>query len=286
MSKAEMNWRFAAVHEYNSWRLASFESQDNAITGSKGAHKLLSEGRWGTPLKRKEEGLALAVLVWKTSPKGLDATPLEEDTSSATVIRPVPGAKKHFEEVVVPIEQIKSFKKLNGPTPAQIDDWFEFYSVEGTEPSSDSQEPSLVEFYSWLDNAQPPLSATEKDALVKVRIGQSAYRRRLLRRWKGCAVTDCREKTLLIASHIKPWSVSTHVERLSVDNGILLSPTLDKAFDAGLISFGDDFKVMLHCNLSVHSMEALHLKADMRLRQQHEGMRAFLKWHRQFHGFE
>lgn len=247
---------------------------------------MLSEGRWGNPLKRNEDGLALAVLVWKTSPMGLDATTHEEDTSTATVIRPALGAEKHFEEAVVPIELIKNFKRCNGPTPAQIDDWFEFYSVDCTEPPCDSQEPSLVEFYSWLDNAQPPLSTTEKDALVKVRIGQSAYRRRLLRRWKGCAVNECREKTLLIASHIKPWSVSTDDERLSVDNGILLSPTLDKAFDAGLISFGDDFKMLLHRNLSAHSMEALHFKEDMRLRQQHEGMRAFLKWHRQFHGFE
>ncbi|CAM4377707.1 HNH endonuclease [Comamonas aquatilis] len=286
MSKAQMNWRFAAVHEYNSWRLAPFESQDNAITGPKGAHRLLSEGRWGTPLRRKEDGLALAVLVWKTSPMGIGARPHEKDTSTATVIRPAPGAEKRFDEARVPIELIKSFKRRSGPTPAQIDDWFEFYRVNGTEPSSDSLEPSLVEFYRWLDNAQPPLSATEKDALVKVRIGQSAYRRQLLRRWKGCAINDCREKTLLIASHIKPWSVSTDDERLSVDNGILLSPTLDKAFDSGLISFGDDFKVLLHRNLSAHSMEALHLKEDMRLRQQHEGMRAFLKWHRQFHGFE
>lgn len=141
------------------------------------------------------------------------------------------------------------------------------------------------DFIEWLEDA--PLSDTEKDALVKVRVGQGYFRNALKTRWKGCAVNLCRNDTLLIASHIKPWSkCETRAERLSPDNGILLSPTLDKAFDRGFISFSDKFKILLHPKLDLQARNTLRIDEGMRLSQSHEGMKPFLKWHRQFHGFE
>jgi len=154
------------------------------------------------------------------------------------------------------------------------------------DPFDDAPEPGTEEdFINWLSNA--PLSDTEKDALVKVRVGQGFFRAALIKRWKGCAVNRCRDESLLIASHIKPWSKCiTREERLSPDNGILLSPTLDKAFDAGLISFSDKFKILLHPKLDLHTRNTLPILEHMNLTQNHEGMKPFLKWHRQFHGFE
>ncbi|HHQ4786468.1 HNH endonuclease [Aeromonas hydrophila] len=46
-------------------------------------------------------------------------------------------------------------------------------------------------------------------------------------------------KDLLIASHIKPWSESDNAERLDGNNGLLLSPHIDKLFDRGCITFTD-----------------------------------------------
>ena len=40
-----------------------------------------------------------------------------------------------------------------------------------------------------------------------------------------------------LASHTKPWSACTHVERLDPFNGLMLTPNLDGAFDGGLVTF-------------------------------------------------
>jgi hypothetical protein len=49
----------------------------------------------------------------------------------------------------------------------------------------------------------------------------------------------------LIASHIKPWRVSTNAERLDGENGLLLSPNIDFLFDRGFISFADDGALLI-----------------------------------------
>ena len=51
--------------------------------------------------------------------------------------------------------------------------------------------------------------------------------------------------SLLIASHIKPWRLANNEERLSVENGILLSPLYDKLFDKGLLTFDKNMRVVL-----------------------------------------
>lgn len=132
------------------------------------------------------------------------------------------------------------------------------------------------------------LSDTERAAIIKARVGQGYFRDALIRRWKGCAVTQCKEPILLIASHIKPWSLcTTRAERLSPDNGILLTPNLDKAFDRGLISFDDALKIVLHPKLDQHTQNTLGIDPRLQLRtRSYIGMQPFLKWHRQNFGFE
>lgn len=83
----------------------------------------------------------------------------------------------------------------------------------------------------------PTTTTTEKTALIKSRIGQGKFRDKVLLHWTACAVTGFSDTSLLVASHIKPWRVSTNDERLDQWNGLLLSPNLDKAFDKGFITF-------------------------------------------------
>lgn len=49
----------------------------------------------------------------------------------------------------------------------------------------------------------------------------------------------------LIASHIKPWAVSSNDERIDENNGLILSATYDRLFDNGLISFTNNGKIMI-----------------------------------------
>ncbi|WP_374005207.1 HNH endonuclease [Delftia lacustris] len=72
-----------------------------------------------------------------------------------------------------------------------------------------------------------------------MRVGQSLFRVNLLNRWNfACSVTGLKNPEVLIASHIKRWSYCEKAsERWDVNNGLLLTPSLDKAFDLGLIGF-------------------------------------------------
>lgn len=76
------------------------------------------------------------------------------------------------------------------------------------------------------------LEVTEKLQLTKARIGQGNFRRDLEKIEPKCRVTGVTNKALLIASHIKPWSkCDNNAERLDGNNGLLLSPHIDKLFD-------------------------------------------------------
>ncbi|EKP0247713.1 HNH endonuclease [Aeromonas veronii] len=83
------------------------------------------------------------------------------------------------------------------------------------------------------------LDATEKQQLVKSRRGQGLFRANLEKVEPACRVTGVSNKVLLIASHIKPWCKCDNIERLDGNNGLLLSPHIDKLFKRGWITFAD-----------------------------------------------
>ena len=89
-------------------------------------------------------------------------------------------------------------------------------------------------------------AVTERSGLVTSRVGQGAYRKRIIHRWEyKCAVTNFNKLDILIASHIVPWAKATDHERLDVNNGLLLSPTYDALFDKHLITFDNKGKIQL-----------------------------------------
>lgn len=108
------------------------------------------------------------------------------------------------------------------------------------------------------------LAETERTAIVKSRVGQGLFRKRLIDKYKGaCIITGVSAKKLLIASHIKPWAVSNNEERLSEENGLLLSPTYDKLFDYGLITFSNQGNMIISSQLSDEDKNKLHLSTDI-----------------------
>jgi putative restriction endonuclease len=81
------------------------------------------------------------------------------------------------------------------------------------------------------------LLQTEKESLVLSRRGQGTFRRRVQLFESSCRITGVTAEKLLVASHIKPWSDSDDLERLDGNNGLFLSPHVDRLFDKGFISF-------------------------------------------------
>ena len=88
------------------------------------------------------------------------------------------------------------------------------------------------------------IKMTEKDSIVKSRIGQGIFRKGLIEYWHGCAISQCPLTWMLIASHIKPWRDADNQERLDPYNGLLLLPNYDKLFDLGYISSNSKGKIM------------------------------------------
>ena len=88
------------------------------------------------------------------------------------------------------------------------------------------------------------LSVTEREAIVKARVGQGKFRDKLVDYWRGCSVSTFSHFDLLIASHIMPWRDADNQQRLDVFNGLLLLPNYDKLFDKGYISFDDNGRII------------------------------------------
>ncbi len=127
------------------------------------------------------------------------------------------------------------------------------------------------------------LTRTEKQALVMSRIGQGIFRHLVLEMWDyRCAVTKA--GILLCASHIKPWRISNNRERLDGYNGLALSPVFDKAFDAFLITFTLEGKMLLSPKIPPSDAEVLGLRPDLRLEGLESGHAPYLQFHQeQFH---
>lgn len=99
-----------------------------------------------------------------------------------------------------------------------------------------------------------------KNRETKVRVNQDYFRTIVMSNYSnGCGITGISIPELLVASHIKPWS-KDEKNRLNPSNGICLSATLDKAFDKGLITIDNDFKVLFSSRLKKYLKEDFYKK--------------------------
>lgn len=127
----------------------------------------------------------------------------------------------------------------------------------------------------------PALPATVRTAVISARVGQGRYRAELIRLWKGrCSVTGYDDPQMLLASHIKPWCVANNTERLDPENGLLLTPNLDRAFDSGLITFDTENKGKLLLSKAFRHPETLGITDGLRLTKLTARTKNYLKFHR------
>lgn len=126
------------------------------------------------------------------------------------------------------------------------------------------------------------LTTTEREQIVKSRVGQGIFRASLINYWQGCSVSGCLFIPALVASHIKPWSACDNVQRIDKYNGLLLQPNLDKLFDRGYITF--DSKGKLQCSrlLEANDRTALGIKRDMHLLKIEDSHKQYLSYHQEF----
>jgi len=145
------------------------------------------------------------------------------------------------------------------------------------------EEPEISELVDGLTG----IADSERDAIVKARIGQSKFRDRLLRRWGGaCSVTGLKSTDVLIASHIVPWSrCTTASERWDVNNGLMLTPGLDKAFELGYVGFQHEGREQGRIVISPKANFDIRRRLgfddpQLRIRDWHQGLAPYLERHR------
>lgn len=127
--------------------------------------------------------------------------------------------------------------------------WNEFYG--NWENALYESEKLKVEFENKvvLENIKDKKNKTKKGAekkvLTKQRLNQSLFRNMILASYnETCCITGIKVKELLIAGHIKPWSLDKD-NRLNPRNGIAINSLHDKAFEVGLISIDTNFRIKI-----------------------------------------
>lgn len=100
-----------------------------------------------------------------------------------------------------------------------------------------------VEDISDADLLDVPAIGKEREAVVKVRVNQSFFRKAVLAAYNfQCCITGLEIPELLNASHIIPWS-KDEANRVNPRNGLCLNAIHDRAFDRGLLTITPDFTV-------------------------------------------
>lgn len=93
---------------------------------------------------------------------------------------------------------------------------------------------------------------------AKARVGQYFFRAAVLSAYhRRCCVTGIGEPKLLIASHIKPWKVSSvEKERANPRNGLCLNALHDRAFDQGFITINNNYEIVISDKITEAGMDS------------------------------
>lgn len=123
-------------------------------------------------------------------------------------------------------------------------------------------------------------------SIARRRKGQERIRAMTLQNYGNqCALCDISDTSLLIASHIVPWSVSEEA-RGDLSNVVCLCRFHDVLFELGYWSLGEQYEVMVKSQAGGWPITALLPKAIIfRLSSAFEPSQLYIAQHRQRHGF-
>ncbi|WP_439505760.1 HNH endonuclease [Sediminibacterium sp.] len=120
------------------------------------------------------------------------------------------------------------------------------------------------------------------------RQGADLYRKKVIEHMPQCPFTKISDDKLLIASHIKPYRICIKEGRedQAIDylNGLSLTPTYDKLFDQGYITFKNNGDLVCGTLLSSYTWEKLNINPNAinNLRIYPENRTEYLEYHRNY----
>ncbi|MDD4957647.1 MAG: hypothetical protein PHQ61_08430 [Candidatus Omnitrophica bacterium] len=102
------------------------------------------------------------------------------------------------------------------------------------------------------------ITETEKETIIKARIGQGKFREDVISLHKKCPITGLDNPVFLRAGHLKPWAeCDSNEERLDPLNGLALTPVADLLVDKGFIVFDDRGIIEFSEKLNSDDLEAM-----------------------------
>lgn len=183
-------------------------------------------------------------------------------------------------------------KGLSGASGLDRQVWAEFHeNWEKLASESEGLRQKLggstsVRLQNTADDLSEDYVGETRTRLINQRIKQALFRRVVLSGYgEKCCMSGLSEPQLLVASHIVPWS-KDKANRLNPSNGLCLSAIHDKAFDKGLITISDNFRVIVSKKLRQKKGDflkdvilSLHEKR-ISLPDRFQPKAEFLEWHR------
>jgi len=145
---------------------------------------------------------------------------------------------------------------------------------------------SIEKVAAIVEGDQPLKEGKERDSFIRARVNQNFFRASVLAAYDTCCcITGLPISELLVASHIVPWA-SDPKNRLNPRNGLCLNAIHDRAFDRGLLTITQDYKVVLSPRLAAFaeedSIKDLLIRYDgvrIRLPQRFVPEQSFLEYH-------
>jgi putative restriction endonuclease len=127
-----------------------------------------------------------------------------------------------------------------------------------------------------------PLEDTMKSALISARRGQGRFREGVRIVEPECRFTRVANPALLVASHIQPWHrCSTNEERLDPFNGLMLTPTYDRLFDRGFITFTSDSHLVISHHLPSEDVRKINMDPHLVTKPFRGKQLKYLSYHRE-----
>lgn len=146
-----------------------------------------------------------------------------------------------------PALQARGIKGLTNASKLDREIWNEFYNdwdtlfLESEKELAKRKQTTLEKMYQY--ELETPLVGEEKMGYVNMRLNQSIFRRIVLANYDNqCCITGIDKSELLVAGHIVQWSQDKK-NRLNPKNGLLLNALHDRAFEHGLITIDDEYRV-------------------------------------------
>ena len=196
-----------------------------------------------------------------------------------------------FREISLPLISYITIMRLKDSKGQILYYWKLFVDYEALE--SQGKTPLVFKYgrekiSTTSEETQDPKSnkkkKTSSTSVGRDAAAQAKYRERLLEECPYCPITMISDERLLLASHIKPYSVSEPSEEFDPKNGFTLSPLYDKLFDQGFISFDSQKRMMVSNWISPSNQERCHIKNGIFI--QHlpldEKREFYLNYHRKF----